>query len=235
MVPPASPLDILVVSPHPDDAEISVGGTILKAVSQGKQVGVVELTNGEPTPHGSIELRQKETEAASRVLGLHWRHLLNLPNRQLENSLDARRRLAEVFRLTRPRVILAPYWEDSHPDHVAASALVDAARFWAKLSRTDMAGEPYHPPKTFYFWSIHLRIHPKPAFVHDITDFIDRKMEAVSCYRSQMITGRSTAHPTALDDIRDRARFWGWSIERGYGEPFAAREEIRVDDLCSLV
>ncbi|WP_437229374.1 bacillithiol biosynthesis deacetylase BshB1 [Planctomicrobium sp. SH661] len=235
MSPLSQPLDLLVVAPHPDDAEISVGGTILKCISQGKQVGVVELTNGEPTPHGTVELRKKETERATKLLGLHWRHQLNLPNRRLEHTLEGRRALAEVFRLTRPRIILAPYWEDSHPDHVSASAMVDAARFWSKLSRTDMAGEPYYPPKIFYYWSIHLRIHPKPAFVMDISEFIDQKMQAVACYESQMLTGRSTAHPTVMDDIRDRARFWGWSIERSYAEPFASREEIRVDDISALV
>ncbi len=231
---PNSPLDILVIAPHPDDAELSVGGIILKSVSQGKQVGILELTNGEPTPHGSPEKRKNETEQATKILGVQWRHLLDLPNRQLENTLEARRRLAEVFRLTRPNIILAPYWEDSHPDHVAASALIDAARFWSKLSRTDMAGEPFHPPKIFYFWSIHLRIHPKPAFVVDVTDFIDQKMAAIQCYESQVLAGRSQAHPTMLDDVKDRARYWGWTIEKGYGEPLASREEIRIDDLAQL-
>jgi bacillithiol biosynthesis deacetylase BshB1 len=228
------PLDLLVVAPHPDDAELSVGGIILRSLAQGKRVGVLELTNGEPTPHGTLEQRQKETDEATRVLGLTWRGQLNLPNRQLENTLEARRRLAEIFRQVRPQVILAPYWEDSHPDHVAASALVDAARFWAKLSRTDMAGERFHPPRIYYFWSIHLRIHPKPAFVVDVTDFIDRKLQAVACYESQVSTGRDARHPTLLDDVKDRARFWGWTIERGYGEPLASREELRIDDLSTL-
>jgi bacillithiol biosynthesis deacetylase BshB1 len=228
------PLDLLVVAPHPDDAELSVGGIILRSLAQGKRVGVLELTNGEPTPHGTLERRQKETDAATRVLGLTWRGQLNLPNRQLENTLEARRQLAEIFRQVRPQVILAPYWEDSHPDHVAASALVDAARFWAKLSRTDMAGERFHPPRIYYFWSIHLRIHPKPAFVVDVTDFIDRKLQAVACYESQVSTGREARHPTLMDDVKDRARFWGWTIERGYGEPLASREELRIDDLSTL-
>jgi len=228
------PLDLLVVAPHPDDAELSVGGIILRSLAQGKRVGVLELTNGEPTPYGTLERRQKETDAATRVLGLTWRGQLNLPNRQLENTLEARRQLAEIFRQVRPQVILAPYWEDSHPDHVAASALVDAARFWAKLSRTDMAGERFHPPRIYYFWSIHLRIHPKPAFVVDVTDFIDRKLQAVACYESQVSTGREARHPTMMDDVKDRARFWGWTIERGYGEPLASREELRIDDLSTL-
>lgn len=235
MNPHSEPLDVLVVSPHPDDAEISVGGTILKALKQGKRVGVVELTDGEPTPHGTPERRRAETSNATAVLGLTWRHQLDLPNRSLENDLAARRKLAGIFRFTRPRVILAPYWEDAHPDHVAASALVDAARFWSKLSRSDIPGEPYHPPRIYYFWSIHLRIHPKPAFVVDISDEMDQKMTAVECYVSQLIEGRSPEPPTLLDDIRDRARYWGWSIHCRYGEPFAAREEIRVQEIDSII
>ena len=233
--PLTEPLDILVISPHPDDAEISVGGTVLSARAQGKRVGVLELTDGEPTPHGTPEKRAAETAAATEVLGLNWRDNLHLPNRSLENDLDARRTLAGVLRLTRPAVILAPYWEDVHPDHVAASALVDAARFWAKLSRTDFPGQPYWPPKIYYFWSIHLRIHPKPAFVHDVSPFIEQKMRAVACYESQLVTGRSQEFPTVLDDVRDRARYWGWTIQTAYAEPFACREEIGVSSFESLV
>jgi len=235
MEAPEKSLDLLVVAPHPDDAEISVGGTILSAVSQGQQVGIVELTNGEPTPHGTIELRQQETANATKELGIHWRTNLNLPNRRLENDLAARRALATVFRLTRPKVILAPYWEDAHPDHVAASALADAARFWSKLSRSDIPGERYHPPKIYYYWSIHLKIHPKPAFVMDVSDHINGKMNAIACYQSQVTTGRSEEFPTLIDDIRDRARYWGWTIGTAYAEPFASREEIGVRDVQEFV
>ena len=228
MTPPSAPLDVLVVAPHPDDAEIGVGGTLVCCKQLGLKTGIVDLTSGEPTPHGSPEIRVHETAAATKALDLDWRHNLGLPNRSLEPTLEARRALATVFRLTRPKLILAPYWEDSHPDHIAASSLVDAARFWSKLSRTDMPGEPYLPPRVFYFFSIHLRIHPQPAFVYDISSAIDSKMEAIRCYESQLVTGRSSEFPTALDDIRDRARYWGWSIGAQYGEPFASRETMRV-------
>ena len=231
----APDLDVLVVSPHPDDAEISVGGTILSSRAAGLRVGVLDLTNGEPTPHGSPEIRAGETAAATAALQLDWRQNLGLPNRSLEPTLEARKALASVFRLTRPRVILAPYWEDVHPDHVAASRLIDDARFWSKLSKTDMPGEPYWPPQIYYFWSIHLRIHPKPSFLLDISPHIDQKMAAVRCYESQFITGRPQVFPTALDDIRDRARYWGWSIGKAYAEPFASREDIGLPSLQSLL
>jgi bacillithiol biosynthesis deacetylase BshB1 len=224
----------LVIAPHPDDAEISTGGMLLRSQREGLRVGVVELTNGEPTPFGSPEIRAAETARATEILRLDWRHNLGLPNRSLEATLEARRALAEVFRVMRPRIIFAPYWEDVHPDHVAASQLIDAARFWSKLSKTDMQGEPYWPPRILYFWSIHLRIHPKPAFVLDISDVIDEKMAAIRAYESQFLTGRSQQFPAPLDDIRDRARYWGWTIGKGYGEPFASREEIGLSSLTAL-
>ena len=231
MVFSGEPLDLLVVAAHPDDAEISVGGVILSSVAAGRRVGVLELTNGEPTPRGTIERRAAETAAATEVLGVTWRGNLGLPNRSLQADLPARQQLAEVFRLTRPAVILAPYWEDAHPDHVAASQLVDDARFWSKLSKTEMVGERFWPPRLYYYFSIHLRIHPRPSFVFDISDCIDAKMQAVGCYQSQVIEGRSTEFPTVLDDIRNCARYWGWSIGRNYGEPLMSREEIGVSAL----
>ncbi len=228
MTPPGLPLDVLAVATHPDDAEIGVGGTLLCCLRQKLRVGVLDLTSGEPTPRGSPEIRAAETAASTKILGLDWRHNLGLPNRSLEHTLEARRSLAAVFRMTRPKLILAPYWEDSHPDHLAASSLVDAARFWSKLSRSDIPGEPYLPPRVLYYFSIHLRIHPQPAFVFDISDMIDAKMQSIACYESQFVTARSSSDPTALDDIRDRARYWGWSIGAKYGEPFASRETLRM-------
>ena len=106
MTPLSAPLDVLVVAPHPDDAEIGVGGTLIRCQRDGLRTGVIDLTTGEPTPHGSLEIRARETTAATQVLQLDWRHNLGLPNRSLEPTLEARRALATVFRLTRPKLIL---------------------------------------------------------------------------------------------------------------------------------
>ncbi len=228
-------LDYLVIAAHPDDAEIGAGGTIALLLSQGQQVGILDLTDGEPTPHGTPDIRQRETDAATAVLGVPWRQNLGLPNRSLVADLAARRRLAGVIRQTRPRVLLAPYWEDSHPDHVAASALVDAARFWAKLTKTDLPGEPHFPERIYYYFSVHLRIHPKPAFVVDVSEHFEAKMKALACYHSQFVAGRPQEPPTLLDSIRDRAQYWGWSIGVRFGEPFACREEIGLRSLRDLV
>jgi bacillithiol biosynthesis deacetylase BshB1 len=227
-------VDYLVIAPHPDDAELGVGGTIGVLQSEGARVGVLDLTNGEPTPYGSLETRERETEEATRVLQLAWRGNLGLPNRSLTNDLDSRRKLAEAIRQLRPRFLFAPFWEDSHPDHVAASALVDAARFWAKLTKSDLAGEPYFPERIFYYFCVHLRTHPRPSFIVDISQHFDTKMKAVRCYQSQFVQGRSTASPTLLDDLRDRARYWGWAIGAHYGEPLVCREEIGLRGLRDL-
>lgn len=228
-------LDILVVAPHPDDAEISVGGTIAVSLRQNLRVGIIDLTDGEPTPHGTADRRARETADATAILQLTWRGNLGLPNRCLQPTLDARRALAEVIRRTRPSIILAPWKEDAHPDHVAASALVDDARFWAKLSRSDMAGNPWWSPMLLHYFSIHLRIHPPASAVLDISDVIDVKMAAVAAYASQMTEGRSPKFPTVLDDIRDRARYWGWAIGRAYAEPLLNRESIGIASLRSLI
>ena len=140
-------LDCLVIAPHPDDAELGAAGLILQLKAEGRRVGVLDLTDGEPTPHGNPVLRQRETAEATRILQLDWRDNLGLPNRSLQPTLEARQKLATVLRQVRPNWLLAPYWMDAHPDHVAATQLIEDARFWAKLTRTEMPGEPHHPAR----------------------------------------------------------------------------------------
>jgi N-acetylglucosamine malate deacetylase 1 len=227
-------MDYLIIAAHPDDAEISAGGTIAALKAQGASVGILDLTSGEPTPFGTPEIRQRETAAASAVLGVDWRGNLGLPNRALVADLDSRKQLAGMLRQLKPRVLLTHHCEDAHPDHVAASALVDAARFWSKLSKTDMPGEPHFPAKIYYFLSMHLRLHVQPSFVMDVSEHHDTKMKAVECYHSQFVQGRSTTFPTVRDDLRDRARYWGWTIGAAYGEPFVCRELVGLRNLRDL-
>jgi N-acetylglucosamine malate deacetylase 1 len=228
-------LDILVVAPHPDDAELGMGGAILKFKAEGLAVGVLDLTSGEPTPFGSPGLRVRETDAATQSLGLDWRENLGLPNRNLEATLTARAELAGVVRRTRPRWIFAPYWVDAHPDHVAATQLIEAARFWSKLTKTDMPGEPFYPERIFYYFCIHLRIIPQPSFILDISDYWERKRAAIECYRSQFIDGRAQEPPTLIDSLRDQASVLGWSIRARYGEAFASREPVGLRSMSEMV
>lgn len=232
---PDGPLDVLVVAPHPDDAELGMAGAILKFKADGWRVGILDLTNGEPTPHGSPEVRARETAAATEILGVDWRHNLGLPNRSLEPTMDARRAVTAVFRRTRPRWLFAPYWVDAHPDHLAAVELVEAARFWAKLSKSDLPGQPHHPQRVFHYFCVHLRLVVPPAFVLDISPFWDQKRAAIECYQSQFLSGQPAEGPTFVDRLRDQAAYWGWSIGAEYGEPFASREPVGLTNLRDLV
>ncbi len=176
-------LDILVIAAHPDDAELGMAGAILKFLGEGKSVGILDLTDGEPTPHGSQEVRARETLAASKMLGVTWRENLQLPNRSLEPTLAARAAVAGVIRRTQPRWLFAPYWIDAHPDHVAACRLVEDARFWAKLSKTELEGTPHHPARIYHYFSIHLRLAIQPSFILDITQEWPRKLSGTAMLR----------------------------------------------------
>jgi bacillithiol biosynthesis deacetylase BshB1 len=227
-------LDCLVIAPHPDDAELGAAGLILQLKAEGRRVGVLDLTSGEPTPHGSPEIRRHETEQATHVLGLDWRENLGLPNRSLQATLEARHALAAVFRRVRPTWILAPYWVDAHPDHVAATQLIEDARFWSKLTKSDLPHSPHHPARVFYYYCVHLKLAAQPAFVLDISPHWERKRQAISCYHSQFVAGRSQEAPTFLDQLRDDAAHWGRLIGARYGEPFATREPVALAALGDL-
>ena len=229
------PLDFLVVAPHPDDAELGLGGTIAKMVDEGWRVGILDLTSGEPTPHGSEALRQQETLKATETLRVAWRGNAGLINRKLEATLPARELVASYFRVLRPRWIFAPYWQDAHPDHVAATELIEAARFWSKLSKTQMPGERHHPERIYYYFCVHLRLAVQPDCIIDISDHWDQKRESILAYQSQFVTGRSSEPPTMIDRIRDEAANWGRLINRRYGEPLATREPLALQSLRDLI
>ena len=232
---PTDPLDFLVVAPHPDDAELGMGGTIAKMIDAGWRVGVLDLTSGEPTPHGSEEIRRAETTAATECLNLTWRGNAGLPNRKLQHTLEARALVAGYFRVLQPRWIFAPYWQDAHPDHVAATELIEAARFWSKLSKTDMPGNRFHPERIYYYFCIHLRLAVQPACIIDISEHCERKLASVRAYQSQFIDGRPTESPTFLDRVRDEAAYWGRLIARSYGEPLATKEPLAISSLRDLI
>ncbi len=228
-------LDALVVAPHPDDAELGMGGTIVRLIGQGWKLGILDLTSGEPTPLGSLERRAAETSAANSTLGNPWRMNLGLPNRSLEPTLANRRELAGVFRKVRPRLIFAPYWEDAHPDHTAATKLVEDARFWSKLSRSDIPGAPFHPARILYYFSVHLRIVERPSLLIDISDQLEAKDQALRCYRSQLVDNQSAGKPGVIDSVRDRTRFWGHMVGVEHAEPFASREPVGLTSLDHLL
>ena len=228
-------LDALVIAPHPDDAEIGMGGTIVRMIAQGWTVGILDLTSGEPTPLGDPVRRASETAAANASIGGPWRENLGLTNRSLEPTLINRRALAAVFRRVRPRLLFAPYWEDAHPDHIAATKLVEDARFWSKLSKSDIPGTPHHPARILYYFSIHLRIVERPSLLVDVSDQAEAKRAAVTCYRSQLVDNQPLGRPSVIDSVFDRTRFWGHLAGVLHAEPFASREPVALKGLGDLL
>jgi bacillithiol biosynthesis deacetylase BshB1 len=228
-------LDALVIAPHPDDAELGMGGTVIRLLSQGWRVGILDLTDGEPTPLGDPARRAAETAAANAALGHPWRENLGLTNRSLEPTLANRRTLAAVFRRVRPRLLFAPYWEDAHPDHTAATKLVEDARFWAKLSKSDIPGAPFHPARVLYYFSVHLRIVERPSLLVDVSEQLDAKLAALRAYDSQLVANQPGGRPSVIDSVRDRTRFWGHLAGVLHAEPFASREPVALRGLGDLL
>jgi bacillithiol biosynthesis deacetylase BshB1 len=226
-------VDVLCVGAHPDDVEIGMGATVAGMVRRGQRVAIVDLTNGEPTPHGTPELRAEESAAAARVLGVERRCLM-MPNRYLMDTIENRSALAEVFRELKPAVLFAPYPMDAHPDHVAAASVVLGARFYAKFTKTDLAGEPHYPAKLYHYVAVHLALHVKPSFIAAAEPAdLERKLEALRAYRSQFSVNERNAGLIAL--MEERATYWGGLIGARAGEPFFSDEEIGIRAIEGLV
>ncbi len=227
-------ITILTVSPHPDDVEAGMGGSIIKFLSLGHNVHIVDLTNGEPTPHGTPEIRRAECEKATALLGVSDRTNLDLPNRYLFDSIESRNKLAEVIRRVRPHIMFLPYWEDAHPDHIQATKIGEAARFYAKLTKTDMAGAPWYPKRIIYYLWSHQKVHFSPAFIIDISDEFEKKVEAVKSYESQFAFNEEK-WKDVNGKLHAYGRYYGELIGVQYGEPFASREMIGLKDIGDLV
>ncbi len=225
-------LDLLAIGAHPDDVEIGLGGTLATLVRAGRKVGILDLTDGEPTPTGTVEKRLAESREAAKILGVDWRQTLELPNRYLEDTVPNRKRIAAVLRETKPRRVAVPYWIDAHPDHVAACRLCEAAAFYTKLTRSDIPGEPAPIPRMLHYFCNHYKLHPQPSFVFDISGQLDQKLEAVRVYRSQFNEERGNLG--IFGRVADHARYWGGLIGAEAGEIFFSREPLRLTSLDSL-
>lgn len=207
---------VLCVGAHPDDVEIGMGGTVASLVRRGLSVHLLDLTNGEPTPQGSPEIRAKEAAEAARILGVSSRTTLTLPNRYLVDDIAARKLIAAEFRRLVPTYIFAPYWEDAHPDHVAASQLVQAARFYAKLTKSDIPGEPCFPRRVLYYFPVHIRLRVAPSFLFDISADLATKAQAMRAYHSQFEAAGKTAF---IESILNENRYWGFQAGTEAAEP----------------
>ena len=230
------PIDVLAVAAHPDDVEQTCGGTLIRSAERGYRTAVVDLTAGEMGTRGSPEQRLAEAAAAGAEMLLAERHNLHLPDARLENTLEARKKLAAKIRELRPRVVILPYWEARHPDHRRASEIGSEACFLAGLKKLDIGGEPHRPLKVLYS-SIYA--DARPSFVVDISAQFERRLRALFRYRSQYETSPEGAElfpeqEAVAERVRTAARHFGMLIHAKYGEPFIVREMLKVDDVVKM-
>lgn len=232
-------LDIVFTAPHPDDIEIGSGGTAAKLVKLGYRVGLIHLTNGEPTPRGSVETRMQEMRSAADVLGVQVCETLGLPNRLLMDGPDARYALATALRKYRPKVLvgMAGRTPGASPDHYQAQLITEAARFYSQFTKWNdrFAGtEPFRVDHLVYR---PVRVaaevaHFHTQFVVDITDTLEQKIEAVRCYRSQF-DGERFAYLEHY--IRCGAGVDGSSVGVKYGEGYALPRPLGVTDMMATL
>ena len=226
-------VDVVCVGAHPDDVEIGMGGTVAKMVRQGLRVAIVDLTNGEPTPYGTSETREREARRAAEILGVSERRTLGQPNRYLMDGVEARTELAETLRALRAELLFVPYHLDAHPDHVAAHAIAVAARFYAKFTKTEMSGEPHYARRIYKYMAVHMRIAAKPSFIVDISDELAIKGAALDAYESQFSANPANAGVVPM--VTQAARMWGAFINVEAGEPFFTDEPVGVRSVADLV
>jgi bacillithiol biosynthesis deacetylase BshB1 len=220
----------LVIGPHPDDQELGMGGTIIRLKSQGHQVHIIDMTNGEPTPRGSVEIRARESAESAKVMGVE-RTLLGLKNREVVHDIASRHKLAALVRQFRPNVMFVPYPIDAHPDHVAVTKIAEDARFDAKLTKSTIPGEPWHPKRIIYYFCTHLRMSFQPTFCIDISNEIEQKMAACHCYASQGLH----AEGDLMGMVKTMNGYFGGRIGTRYAEPFFSHEVIGLGGLDQLV
>lgn len=231
-------LDIVFTAPHPDDVEIGCGGTVAKLVKQGYRVGIVHITNGEPTPLGSPETRMKEARAAAEILGVQVCEILDLPNRMLMDGPEARFAVGAAIRRHRPRVLvgLAGRTVAASPDHFQAQLITEAVRFFSQLTKWDeqFAGTRPHRVDHLLYRPIPraAESHAFPAqLVVDITDTIEQKLAAVACYKSQFPPERLEL---LQHYIKSTAGFEGGACGYKYGELYAIPRPLGLTDLLSV-
>jgi bacillithiol biosynthesis deacetylase BshB1 len=231
-------LDLLAIAAHPDDVELTCGGTLLKMARRGYKTGILDLTAGEMGTRGTPETRAKEAAKAAKLLGVSWRGTLGVPDSDVQPSRQHKLKLAGVIRELRPKTVIIPYWEARHPDHYHASTLGYEGCFLAGLKALPIAGEAYRPFKILYATPF---ADVRPTFVVDITKEFAQRRKAILAFASQFrpVKGEVKSNVfLAIDRLEDEmnqlARHYGQMIGVKYGEPFLIKELMQVENILEL-
>jgi len=230
-------LDVLVFAAHPDDAELGMGGTIIKLITSGKKIGLVDLTKAELSTRGNVKLREKEAEKAAKLMKLSFRENLGIPDGDICLSDSNLRKVIVTLREYQPKIIFAPYLNDRHPDHIDASVLIKRAMFKSGLTKYESSFKgkkqpAYRPAKLFYYMQTYTFI---PTFVVDISSTFKDKMKAVMAFKSQFYTSGKKEPSTFISSknfisyVEARAEYYGFGIGKKYGEPFFCEESIEYN------
>ena len=232
--------DVLAVFSHPDDAELSVAGTLLKLKSLGYKTGVCDMTRGEMGTRGTPEVRAKEALEAAKILKLDQRINLDQPDGHVWPTETARMALVRTIRRYKPKVLLTTHEDDPHPDHASTSVIVRQAARLATMRRYDEESGLGAVPMPAIMHSLFSR-RIVPSFIVDVSEFVEEKMKSIRAYESQFYDAGSTEPTTRisergfLDEIQSRMRYFGSLIGVRAGEPFYVREALNVDDPLALL
>lgn len=230
-------LDVLVFAAHPDDAELSMGGTISKLTKAKYKIGIVDLTKGELGTRGNEQTRKKEAALADKILKVSVRINLEIPDGNIQRNKDNLLGIVRTIRKYRPKIIFAPYFNDRHPDHYDTSVLVKEAMFTTGLSKVStsesgMQQKAFRPKKLFYYMQTYTF---EPSFIVDISDSFEQKMKAVKAFKTQFYDPNSKepetfiSRPEFFNYLIARSQFYGFQIGKHYGEPFYCEEKIEYD------
>ena len=231
-------VDLLVIAAHPDDAELTSGGTLLKMAGAGYRTGILDLTRGETGTRGTPETRLKEATRAAKIMRVAVRRNLGLPDAHLELREDYKMAIAEVIRELQPRTVILPYWQGRHPDHYTAAQLGFEACFVAGLKNYPLSGEAYRPFKILYAAAYE---YDRPTFCVDITREFERRKKAILAYASQFDPPKKDKRSKVvlpLDELEARmnsvAQYFGRLIGVRYAEGFMVKEVMLEDDVVKM-
>lgn len=235
-------VDILAFGAHPDDVELSAGGTLIKQIKNGSTVGIVDLTMGEMGTRGTTEIRATEAENAMKIIGANFRENLEMPDSFIDLSKKSIEKVVQAIRTHKPKIVLCNAIKDRHPEHRIASKLVSKACFISGLTKfetfIDGKKQDSHRPKNIYHYIQDQWINPD--FVMDISDEIDQKIKAIKAFESQFYNPKSSEPNTPisskdfLDSIMSKANLMGRTIDKSFGEGFTVERPIGTNDLMNL-
>jgi bacillithiol biosynthesis deacetylase BshB1 len=233
-------LDVLAIFSHPDDAELTMAGTLIKLKALGHRVGVADMTRGEMGTRGTPEIRAREALDAAGVMGLDARINLELPDGHLMLNEQNRQAVVRAIRKYQPQVLFTSHWDDPHPDHAATARIVREAARLATMRNYDRDAGQQSTKMPAVAHAVYSRL-VQPSFIVDVSEFAEKKMEAIQAYRSQFYRPDSKEAVTRiaekgfLREIEDRTRYYGSLIGVEAGEPFYVREALNIEDPFTLL